>query len=561
MRRRYKKQYADITPDEIFVDAKNISSFDNSQYEGRLEKPITAKTYLGVSIFLLLVLVVFTGRLWNLQIAKGEIHAELSENNRLRYTPIFAERGVIFDRSGELLAWNAPNPETSEFSLRQYASSTGLAHVVGYITHPQKDSAGFYYEEQFVGKDGAEKYFNDLLAGSNGTKIVETDVHGNIQSEGVIEKPEPGQSVTLSIDKRIQEKLYSIIESTANEVGFGGGAGVILDVETGEVIALVSYPEFDQRILSSGDDRQAIARMLSDERNIFLNRATSGLYTPGSTIKPFVAMGALTERVISPLRQILSTGKMIVPNPYFPDLYSVFTDWKAHGLVDMRRALAVSSNIYFYQVGGGFEDQKGIGISGIEKYARMFGYGEPTGINLPAEVSGVIPNPEWKEKMFEDGTWRVGDTYNTSIGQYGFQVTPLQTAVAVAAIANNGNVLQPTILHSEDAQAKVKRRLDLSPDDFQVVKEGMRLAVTEGTSQGLSVPFVKLAGKTGTAELGVSKKTVNAWATGFFPFEKPKYSFVILMERGPRDNLIGGVYVMRQLLEWMNINTPEYFEM
>mgnify|MGYP001576812491 FL=1 len=188
---------------------------------------------------------------------------------------------------------------------------------------------------------------------------------------------------------------------------------------------------------------------------------------------------------------------------------------------------------------------------------RSFGFVEETGITLSQEERGVIPTPEWKKETFDGEEWRIGDTYNTSIGQYGYQVTPLQMARGVASVANGGILLRPQLLLGGKIEAQ---SLDIAPQYFDIVKEGMRLAVTEGTAQGLSMPQVKIAGKTGTAELGALKQFVNSWVVGFFPYENPRYVFTIVMERGPAKNLIGATYVMRQLLDWMILNTPEYLK-
>ena len=555
------RKKGDISPDEIFIESSNISQFNTSQFEGRLEKPISKKTFTGISILLVIIFTIFSGRLWYLQVQKGEAYSEISENNRLNHVPVFAEQGVIFDRNGERLSWNVPNQENDDFSLRQYTDTAGLAHILGYVSHPAKDSSGFYYPYYFEGKDGAERVFDESLKGTNGIKISETDAHGGILSESVIENPEPGENIYLSIDSRVQNKLYTTMRDLAQEVGFSGGAGVIMDVETGELIALTSYPEYDMQAFSLGDDAELIGKTLNNEKMPLLNRATLGIYTPGSIVKPFMAIAALNEEVINPQKEILSTGRMIVLNPYNPDEPSVFNDWKAHGYVDMYKALAVSSNVYFYQIGGGFEGQQGIGIVNINKYMRMFGFGEKTGIELKSEEYGVIPSPEWKEENFEDGTWRVGDTYNTSIGQYGFQVTPIQVVRAVAAVANNGVVFNPTILKSDGSTSNIDHVVDIPRNYFEEVRKGMRQAVEEGTAQGISVPYIRLAGKTGTAEVGTQKKRVNAWITGFFPYENPRYAFTVVMEQGPSDNLLGGVFVMRTMLDWMRDNTPEYLDL
>ncbi|KKW11684.1 MAG: Cell division protein ftsi/penicillin-binding protein 2 [Parcubacteria group bacterium GW2011_GWA2_49_9] len=254
----------------------------------------------------------------------------------------------------------------------------------------------------------------------------------------------------------------------------------------------------------------------------------------------------------------MSTGSLSVPNPFDPKKPTIFNDWKAHGAVDMRRALAVSSDVYFYEIGGGFEDQKGLGIATIEKYMRMFGFGSvPPGSDMFGEA-GVIPNPEWKKANFNGDGWRLGNTYHTAIGQYGFQVTPLQVVRAIAAVANGGKLLEPRLVEEKDVPPAYSV-LPIQTSSFQIVREGMRDAVTEGgTAAGLFIPQVAVSAKTGTAELGTRKQFVNSWVVGFFPYEKPRYAFAVIMERGPHDNTVGGLYVMRELLEWMSVYTPEY---
>jgi penicillin-binding protein 2 len=273
-------------------------------------------------------------------------------------------------------------------------------------------------------------------------------------------------------------------------------------------------------------------------------------------MKPFVALGALQENIITPNKVIYTDGVLEYPNPYDPSKPTLFRDWKNHGPVNMYDAIAVSSDIYFYEVGGGFGSQKGLGIDTIKKYYNMFGFGAVTGSNLPGEVEGFVPSREWKEKTLGKN-WGVADTYHTSIGQDNVLVTPLQIVRAVSAIANKGTLLTPTLLASS-TPAGIK--LPINAQHFTDVQIGMREGAKRGTGAGLNVPYVSIATKTGTAELDAGKKYVNAWVTGFFPYENPHYAFAIALERGPRSNTIGGVFVARQMFDWMNQNTPEYFK-
>lgn len=187
-------------------------------------------------------------------------------------------------------------------------------------------------------------------------------------------------------------------------------------------------------------------------------------------------------------------------------------------------------------------------------------------MDLPEEKAGVIPNPQWKEEHFEDGQWRLGDTYNTAIGQYGFQISAIQLARATAAIANNGKKVVPHVLKRVDGAPAyngnaVISTIDISDEHFQVVQEGMRQGVTDGIAQALNVGLAEVAAKTGTAEVGSGdNKKINSWITGFFPFENPRYAFAVVMEEGPYSNLRGSVFVMRDVLQWMQEHRPEYLE-
>ncbi|MFA6251522.1 MAG: penicillin-binding transpeptidase domain-containing protein [Candidatus Paceibacterota bacterium] len=558
--RRIKR---DIDPDEIFLDSKNLPDFNKQQFEGRLEKAIPKHSVLLVGAFFLVVVFIFVGQVINLQIIKGEAYFKKSENNTLMERPIFADRGLIYDRNQVLLSWNTwAKEDINKLSSpeRSYYDASGFGLLLGYVSAPAKDSSGYYWQDNFIGKDGVEKFFNDNLTGVNGVRITETDVSGVIQSENMIQSPKAGENLTLSIDSRIQKKMYESMSSMARNVNFQGGAGVMMDIKTGELLALTSYPEYNGNILSLGKDSKTISGYFADKRKVFLNRAVSGLYSPGSTVKPFLGYGALIENVISPLKLIFSNGSISIPNPYFPDKKSVFKDHGTFGYVDMRKAIAVSSDVYFYQIGGGFESQKGLGILNIDKYIRLFGIGEKTGVNLGGEKDGTIPTPEWKAKTFKGEPWRVGDTYNTAIGQYGFQVTPVQMARAVAGIANMGTIYTPHITLADKNFESPQMTIPVDPDKMKVIHEGMRMAVTEGTCMALNIPSVKVAAKSGTAQVGLGNTNTNSWIIGFFPYENPRYAFALVMERGPKEASGNATRVMSEVIDYMSVYTPEYFQ-
>lgn len=562
-RRKRKFNNVGIDFDEILMDSHNSPSFDTQQFEGRIEQTISKKTIWFIGIFFVVLMSLFVWRLGLLQIKKGDSYFALSERNSLDDQIIFADRGVIFDRNGTELAWNERTGDMDEFDFahRSYIKSPGHALLLGYVKYPQKDKAGFYWQTSFSGMDGIEKSHNDTLNGTNGAKIIETDAVGNVFSENIINQPEHGKNLYLSIDSRLQAQMYESIKKLSEDIGYVGGAGAIMDIQSGELIVATSYPEYDPQVLSDGENRELINSFIADKNKPFLNRLVGGLYSPGSTIKPYIAMGALNEGVINANTKIFSNGQVEIPNPYNKDKPTIFRDWKegGHGWTDVRKALAESVNTFFYAIGGGYKDQPGLGISRIEQYVKLFQIGSKTDVDILGEVPGTVPSPEWKKKNFKDSVWRLGDTYNTSIGQYGFQVTPVEMLRAVSAIANSGTLVTPHIVLDDAVKVK-KIDADFKDSDFQIVREGMRQVVTDGTGALLNVPYIHIAAKTGSAQTGPQNKFINSWVEGFFPYENPRYAFVVLMEKGPSQGERSASFAMRDFIDWVNQNTPEYFK-
>ena len=560
-----KRRSRDIDPDEIFLDSSNLPHFNTQQFEGRLEKAIPKRVIYTLSLFFIFIVLIFLGKLYKLQIVRGEEFFNKSENNILRKEPIIPPRGLIYDRNNVLLAWNSYDNVDEKNNLppqRNYYSKGGFGLLLGYVSYPAKDSSGYYWRDTFRGRAGVEKSYDELLSGKNGARITERNVHGVIQSKNILSKPKPGSNLKLSIDSRIQKELYNAIAHMAKAVNFQGGAGVIMDIKTGELISMTSYPEYNSKILSEGKDVKTINGYFKNKQKVFLNRPISGLYAPGSIVKPFIGYAALVENVISPLKKILANGSISIPNPYFPDKKTIFKDHGSFGLVDMRKAIALSSDVYFYEIGGGYKNQKGLGIDKIDKYMKMFGIAQKTGIDMDGEQSGVVPSPLWKAENFNGDAWRIGDTYNSSIGQYSFQVTPIQMARAVAGIASDGFIPQPHLnLNMNKNILKSKEvHLPVNKDDMQIIKEGMRDATLEGTTRSLNMPAVKVAAKSGTAQVGYGNTNTNSWIIGFFPYDHPRYSFAVLMERGPKETSGNSTHVMRSVFDYMSVNTPEYLK-
>ncbi|MEN9338011.1 MAG: hypothetical protein RIQ41_325 [Candidatus Parcubacteria bacterium] len=550
----------EISPEDVFLDSQNISKLNLDQMEGQLERPLGKHIFYLSLMGVLFLFGAFAFRLFSMQIVDGASYAEKADKNHLKSTPIFALRGTISDRTGKLLAWNTASTSTeststTEIPKRMYTETPGFSHILGYVSYPKKDSSGVFWQEEYIGKDGVEKQYQSLLQGVPGERVIAVNAHQEVESENITIDPTHGENITLTIDKDVQAKLYERIHTLAHDYGYVSGAGVIMNVQTGEILAMASYPEYDNNLMTNAktkEDNAIIAEELLDKRRAFLNRVVSGLFTPGSTVKPFMALAALMEGVITPEKQILSTGALVIKNKYGgPD--TVFKDWKAHGWTDMRKALAESSDEYFYQVGGGYLDQKGLGIDKINSYSNMFGFATTTGIDMPGEVYGNVPSQAWKKKVFGED-WVLGNTYHTAIGQYGFQITPLELARGVAAIANGGTLVTPHVLLGLPTTST---KLDIPLKDLQVVREGMRQGVTEGIGGALNIPGVAVASKSGTAELGVKKDLVNSWISGFFPYDNPKYVFVVIMEKGSVLNTHGAIFAARETIEWMR-DTTEY---
>ncbi len=559
---KFRKKYKDyeIQPDEIFLDTLNVSGLDQQQFEGVIEQPIKKSTLVIVAGLFLCVIVFFSLRLMQLQILQGEKFSSYSENNRLRKEHLFAERGVIYDRNGIEIAWNNQGKDQSAFLYRAYTSLSGHGHLLGYVEYPQTDSSGNFWRTEISGLAGLEKKYNTLLTGVNGTRLREMDAFGNLLSENVINAGEAGKNLYTTVDTHIQHYLYEAIAQQADEADFVGGAGSIMNISNGELLAFTSYPEFDPYTLAEGSNVAAINGFFSDPGKPFLNRVLSGLYTPGSIVKPFLGIAALNEGLITKDTKILSTGSIEVPNRFNPSNSSFFKDWRdgGHGSTDIRHAIADSVNTFFYAIGGGWKGQEGLGIAGIEKYISAFDITEPTGIDFGREVLGTIPTPEWKERLFSDGDWRLGDTYNTSIGQFGFQVTPIQMTRATAALANNGILQQPLLVKSPAISKKISE--DIPLEYYELIRTAMRDTVTIGTARVINVPYIDSAAKTGTAQVGVNNEYYNSWIIGFFPYEKPQYAFSIVMERAPRGGEGSAGRAMRNFLENVQENYPEFWE-
>lgn len=556
--RLFRKKRAKIVElDEVLLDVTNIPAFNQARLEGRRELPISVRSMYGVGLVFLLIVGLFFSKIFHLQVLEGAEYKKIAENNSVNQAVVIAERGVVYDRRDELVAWNEYDDRSVyDFPIRAYTDRLGLGQVLGYVSYPRRDNRGFFYRTEYIGRSGVESAYDDVLRGTNGTKIVVADALGDVVGENVIETSQSGKPLYLSLDAELSEAMYQIISTSTTKADFRSGAGAIMNVHTGELIALTSFPTYDPEVMADGYDTETIKKYNEDTRLPFLNKMVSGVYTPGSIVKPFVAYGALAEKIIDPEKKITSTGEIIVPNPYDPSKPSHFRDWRAQGVMTMREGIAFSSNVYFYTIGGGFGDQAGLGITKMDEYYNLFGLGNKTGINIAQEQTGVVPSPAWKKEVFADD-WRLGDTYFTAIGQFGFLVTPIQMLRAYGALASGGMLVTPHVIKGEQG-ATID--LHLNQDYLKIIHEGMRKTVTlnGGTARALERSDVAIAAKSGTAEIGLNNAYVNSWVAGFWPYEKPEYAFILMMDKAPRSNALGASRIMGDVFEWMSIHRPEY---
>ncbi|MDO8530358.1 MAG: penicillin-binding protein 2 [bacterium] len=462
-----------------------------------------------------------------------------------------------------------PDCKIEKNTVRDYAMGPIFSHVLGYLgkisKEDLKNSTGGYTSNDSMGRLGLERSYETALRGTPGTMEVIKDATGIKRGDTMLAAPKEGYNLVLNIDAGLQKKTYESLEKSIKNVGATKGAAVALDPRTGAVLSMVSYPAFDNNIFSQGISQADYNELLNDSAQPFFNRVIAAQYPTGSTIKPFIAAGALEEKIISPTKIINDPGYILVHSQNDPNASFRFGGVVPHGDVDMREALAVSSNIYFYTVGGGYGSQKGLGPSGIKKYLDLFGWEEKTGVDIPGEYSGFVPSPEWKMEKKNENWWD-GDTYNLSIGQSDLKVTPLHVAHAYSYIANGGTLYKPQIVQKitdssqkeprivEEFKPEVIRSNFIDAENLRVIREGMRDGVQKpyGSSHMLNTLPFSVAGKTGTAETGKAGH-YNTWSSNFAPYDNPEIVFVVTIE-GVQGLRAASLPVANEVLYWWYIN-------
>ena len=452
-----------------------------------------------------------------------------------------------------------PGIQIFESWQRLYRDPYAFSHLLGFVGKVSPDDIRKnpkFASEETAGKSGIEAFYDLYLRGSSGRKIVEVDSRGIETRYKLTVESTPGNTLSLTIDGGLQEKAYAALAAYTS--GTRGASIVAVDPRSGAVRALVSFPGFDADRFGTALSNKEFNVTLRDPLTPLFNRAVSGEFPSGSTIKPFLAAAALEEGIIDPEKKIYDEGFIAIPNPYRPGEQSVFADWKKHGWVNMYDAIAMSANVYFYMIGGGWHGQEGLGISRIRQYESVFGLGAISGIDIPGERPGLIPGPEWKKAASpQDPLWRIGDTYNASIGQGGTKVTPLQMAMAISAIANGGTLWRPYVtsairgrdgaLVAEQKPTAVREHI-ISADNLNVVIRGMRQTVVAGTARLLQDVPVSVAAKTGTAQ-SAPGQLPHAWVTLFAPAENPEIALVVMVEHAGEGSTVA-VPITNEILKW-----------
>lgn len=418
------------------------------------------------------------------------------------------------------------------------AETASLSHILGYVGKVDtQDLARHadYLSTDYIGKTGLERSYESALRGRYGKSRIEVDATGSLKQVIASDAGDPGQNLYLTLDYGLQRDVNKLLIEGLKNAHAERGSAIVMNARTGDILALVSLPAYDDNAFAQGIADDAYQKLMSDKNHPLFPRAIAALLPSGSTFKPVVAAGALTEGLITAATTIFSTGGLTVGRSYFPD-------WKAggHGITNVMKALADSVNSFFYIIGGGYDSYPNIhplGPDGIAAYARLFGFGAPTGIDLPGEASGLVPTPAWKQAVRGE-RWYIGDTYHLAIGQGDLLVTPLQIARMTAAVANGGRLVTPRLvaaLGGPDGETVIPPQVDnpqvVPADVIDVIRRGMRQTVTAGSARSFSILPWPLAAKTGTAQWN-SQKPPHAWFTSFGPYDNPEIVVTVVIEEG-----------------------------
>jgi penicillin-binding protein 2 len=412
--------------------------------------------------------------------------------------------------------------------IRNYVESGSIAHVLGYVGDITREELKIFYNKGYsnnstIGKAGIEKQYDELLRGKDGYEYRTVDVKGRyIENSTSIKPPEMGKNLVLTIDRKIQ-----LLAEDA--LGDRIGSAVVLKASTGEVLAMVSYPFYDPNLFTNDNANEQYQRLLADPNNPLLNRVVNASYPPASTFKIIMTSALLQERSISPDKKIDCDGEI----EYGDRIFRCHIRRPGHGPLDLKNALAQSCDVYYWVAG-----RDNLGVDRIAGYSAEFGFGKSVDIDLPSQTEGFVPSPQWKERRFHE-KWLGGDTMNMSIGQGYLLASPIQLADMVAMVVNSGVVYKPhllkevrdpatnVVLQSSERQKLLES--DIAPEVFQTVRDDMRYVITNGTAQfPMKNRVVQLAGKTGTAEVGLVGKW-HSWMVAYGPYDGPPEDAVVVV--------------------------------
>ena len=453
-------------------------------------------------------------------------------------TKAIVARDITLEQAIDLRALQSDAVLVEDDFQRQYLDPLVFSHILGF-------TGLVNWTNTVDGKTGVEAVYDKQLRGVDGVKIFYRDAGGNTLQEKIESESQPGFPLQLTIDGEFQRFFHEAFRRHLAQLNRSSGTGIALNPKTGEILALVSFPSYNNN---------QPEEYLEGRQNPMFNRAVSGLYAPGSIVKPLVALAALREGTVTPQTTFYSPGYLEIPNPYNPETPNRFLDWAKHGEVDLYSALARSSNVYFYIVGAGVpkgaeshQPFRGLGVEKLKEYWSQFGFDAITGVDLPGEAVGFLPGPaEKKERTGQP--WRIGDTYNVAIGQGDLTVTPLRLLTMTAAIANNGVMMKPRVSSGEYPEALA----DFSDwqEEIKEVRRGLRETVAKnyGTANRLYDLSYKTAGKTGSAQIANNTKT-NAFFVGYGPESDPEIAILVLVEDAAQGSL-NAVPIARDVLEW-----------
>lgn len=491
-----------------------------------------------------------------LKINSGDVWAALESNATSKsLNPILLKENIEHDQALALLEKGNDMPGISieKTAIRDYTDGPIFAHILGYegkIKQSELDQNQGYLLTDYIGKQGIEKSYEQYLRGVHGADQVEVDSMGNTKREIGIINPKPGSDLVMSVDAGLQKKLFDSINGILEKTKTSTAAAVAIDPRTGQVLAMVNVPSFDNNLFANKISNDEYANLINDPNKPLFNRAISGEYPPGSTIKPALSVAALSEGIINSSTVIDSLGGILRIGSYS------FRDWKVHAPSDVRTAIAESNDIFFYTIGGGYGNIGGLGMGRMKKWYNLFGFGEPLGIDIGGEASGLIPDEQWKLDNVKE-KWSTGNSYHAAIGQGYVTTTILQLANYTASIANGGTLYKPHLVsqikksdgENISIQPEVIRANFIAPDVLNVVREGMRKTVLAGTAQPLKDMPIEIAAKTGTAQFGVGAKQEHGWLVSFAPYDNPQIAMAVLVE-GAGEGFTSALPVTKEVYQW-----------